>query len=321
MRWNAQGSRVRSCGKPLRPLLPRSNNAFAMRFYSLSPSFSILRYSACRLNPSSRALAQSHHAPVPAPLRSPLDPARAPAPFPACPAPRPSRDRQARSRQPSKAATRGSCLAELCRPRIIARRSALVALITRTLTWRVVAAEALELAGLQHAQQLHLALERQVADLVEEQRAAVGRLERALARARSRRCTRRPRRRTAPPRSARRQRADVDLDERPARAPRELAWMISASFSLPEPFGPVIRTGTSARATWRASVTTPRIASLSNTMPRRSNCCASARARGRCAGARAARSSRLAQLEQVAHRRQQPRVVPRLGRGSRRRRP
>ena len=38
------------------------------------------------------------------------------------------------------------------------------------------------LAFLQHAQQLHLQRQRHVADLVEEQRAAVGRLEQALVR-------------------------------------------------------------------------------------------------------------------------------------------
>ncbi len=38
------------------------------------------------------------------------------------------------------------------------------------------------LALLQHAQQLHLQRQRHVADLVEEQRAAVGRLEEALVR-------------------------------------------------------------------------------------------------------------------------------------------
>ena len=43
------------------------------------------------------------------------------------------------------------------------------------------AADALELALLQHAQQLRLRLERQLADLVEEQRAAVGELEAAAA--------------------------------------------------------------------------------------------------------------------------------------------
>jgi hypothetical protein len=52
--------------------------------------------------------------------------------------------------------------------------------------------------------------------------------------------------------------------------------MIAASTSLPEPFGPVINTGTSAAAICVAFVTTSRIGSLSNTSPHRSNFCASA---------------------------------------------
>ena len=53
-----------------------------------------------------------------------------------------------------------------------------MAATTRTSTLSVsVAAHALELALLQHAQQLRLQLEGQLADLVEEQRAAVGQLE------------------------------------------------------------------------------------------------------------------------------------------------
>ena len=48
-----------------------------------------------------------------------------------------------------------------------------------------VGAEPLELAGLQHAQELRLAGRRQVADLVEEQRAAVGGLEAPGARLRA----------------------------------------------------------------------------------------------------------------------------------------
>ena len=44
---------------------------------------------------------------------------------------------------------------------------------------RLVAAEALEFLFLQHAQEFRLQLERNVADLVEEQRAAVGQLEAA----------------------------------------------------------------------------------------------------------------------------------------------
>ena len=52
---------------------------------------------------------------------------------------------------------------------------------------RAIAADALEGALLQHPQQLHLHLQRHVADLVEEQRAALGKLEAADARASRRR--------------------------------------------------------------------------------------------------------------------------------------
>ena len=59
--------------------------------------------------------------------------------------------------------------------------SLLVAAIRRTLTLTVsVPPSALELALLQHAQQLHLRAQVDVADLVEEQRAALGQLEAAL---------------------------------------------------------------------------------------------------------------------------------------------
>ena len=59
--------------------------------------------------------------------------------------------------------------------------SLLVAAIMRTLTLHGLgAAEALELALLQHAQQLHLRAEVDVADLVEEERAALGHLEAPL---------------------------------------------------------------------------------------------------------------------------------------------
>ena len=58
----------------------------------------------------------------------------------------------------------------------------MVAAIRRTFDLdRLGAAEALELALLQHAQQLHLRLQVDVADFVEEQRAALGQLEAALA--------------------------------------------------------------------------------------------------------------------------------------------
>ena len=56
-----------------------------------------------------------------------------------------------------------------------ASRSASVAAISRTSTLlRAGAADPLHLAGLEHAQQHHLHLGRGLADLVEEQRAAVG---------------------------------------------------------------------------------------------------------------------------------------------------
>ena len=55
----------------------------------------------------------------------------------------------------------------------------------------------------------------------------------------------------------------------------ELAWMISARISLPAPLGPVMSTGTSARATCVAICTTACMAALRYTMPRRSNCAAS----------------------------------------------
>ena len=55
--------------------------------------------------------------------------------------------------------------------------------MTRTLALhRAVAADAVELAVGQHAQQARLQVERHVADLVEEQRAAVGLLEAAAPR-------------------------------------------------------------------------------------------------------------------------------------------
>ena len=57
----------------------------------------------------------------------------------------------------------------------------MVAAITRMSTSdRLGRADALDLAVLEHAQQLHLHAERQLADLVEEDRAAVGRLEEPL---------------------------------------------------------------------------------------------------------------------------------------------
>ena len=59
-------------------------------------------------------------------------------------------------------------------------RSRCVAEMTRTLTGIAsVAADRADVVLLQHAQQLHLQAHRHVADLVEQQRAAVGGLEQA----------------------------------------------------------------------------------------------------------------------------------------------
>ena len=81
---------------------------------------------------------------------------------------------------------------------------------------RGAAAQALELAGLQHAQQLGLALQREIADLVEEQRAAVGRLETSLAHFGRARVGAGFGAEQLGLHQILRQRADVDLDERTA---------------------------------------------------------------------------------------------------------
>ena len=95
-------------------------------------------------------------------------------------------------------------------------------------------AEPLELAALQHAQELDLAGRREVADLVEEQRAAVGRLEAAdAALDRAGEGARLGAEELALQQLVG-QRARVHLHERLVAA-RELAWTISAIFSLPDP--------------------------------------------------------------------------------------
>ena len=98
-------------------------------------------------------------------------------------------------------------------------RSRLVAATMRTSTrTRAVAADALELALLQHAQELRLQLERELADLVEEERAAVGELEAPV-----RRCSRAGEGALLVAEELalderRRERRAVDRDERPAAA-------------------------------------------------------------------------------------------------------
>ena len=107
---------------------------------------------------------------------------------------------------------------------------------------RVLAADPLEGLLLQHAQHLRLHLQAHVADLVEEQRAAVGQLELAAA---------------PGERAGERallvaeqlgldqllgDRGAVDLHERAPRAGPSRAWIARATSSLPVPFSPWIRT-------------------------------------------------------------------------------
>ena len=127
---------------------------------------------------------------------------------------------------------------------------------------RAVGAEALELAGLQHPQQLRLAAAAERAELVEEQRAAVGGLEAPGARARA------GERAGLGAEQLRLdelvgQRAEVHLEVRALSRTAELACTMSASTSLPAPFGPVMSTGTSACATCVAIATSVCMASLS----------------------------------------------------------
>ena len=121
---------------------------------------------------------------------------------------------------------------------------------------RLRAADALELLLLEHAQELRLQVERQVADLVQEERAAVGQLEAP-----------------DPPRDGAGERAPlvaeqlaleqrrgdggaVDLDERPL-APRGSAGgSARAISSLPVPVSPRMRTAASVAATVSTSRST-----------------------------------------------------------------
>ncbi len=132
----------------------------------------------------------------------------------------------------------------------IACRSRCVAATMRTSTWsaRCPPTRSSD-AVLQHAQQAHLRGERQLADLVEEERAAVGALEPALAR---RRCAPVKLPRSWPKSSESTRSAGIapQLTRRngPA-ARRERAWIARAITSLPEPVSPRISTGTSVGAT------------------------------------------------------------------------
>ena len=128
--------------------------------------------------------------------------------------------------------------------------------MTRTSTrLRAAAADGLELALLEHAQELDLGLRRQLAHLVEEDRAAVGQLEAAdapLDRAGERALDVAEQLALDEPR---RDGAQLTLTSAPlpAAAP---AWMARAISSLPVPVSPVMSTVESVGATcstWRSS--------------------------------------------------------------------
>ena len=132
----------------------------------------------------------------------------------------------------------------------IAARSRFVAATIRTLTLIGFSpADALHPAVLQDAQHPHLGRRRQFADLVEEQRAAVGPLEPAppgLDRAGERAPLMTEQLRVD---QLRRNRAAVDPIERPAVPRDERLWIVRAINSLPVPVSPKISTGASERAT------------------------------------------------------------------------
>ena len=131
------------------------------------------------------------------------------------------------------------------------RRSRLVAATTRTsILIMPIAADALELAVLEHAQQLRLQVDVELADLVEEDGAAVrlleaavmlsdGAGERALLVAEQRRLD-----------QLLRDRAAVEHDERLAACASTRWWMPRAIISLPVPVSPVMSTVSSDGATF-----------------------------------------------------------------------
>ena len=126
------------------------------------------------------------------------------------------------------------------------RRLRWVAEMMRTST-RVdlVGAERLDRPLLQHAQQLGLRRQRHLGDLVEQQRAAVGRLEAAVAaldRAGERAALVAEQLRLE---QRLRERRAVDGDERLARARVLRSCSVRATSSLPVPLSPVISTGAS----------------------------------------------------------------------------
>ena len=160
-------------------------------------------------------------------------------------------DRERGSRGP-----RGNALAATS-----ARRSRLVAATTRTSTRCVVrcAADRPHRPLVERAQQRRLQLERQLADLVEEERAAVGLREGAAAigdRAGERALARG---RTAPTRSARRGTAPQSNTTNGPSLRGEWLWISSAISSLPVPVSPSISTVASVAATSSSSRNSRRI--------------------------------------------------------------
>ena len=121
------------------------------------------------------------------------------------------------------------------------------------------AADALDLALLDRAQQLRLQVVAQVADLVEEQRAARGQLELAelLADGAGERALLVAEQRALDQLAGNRR--EVDGDERRVRRARDSRWMSRASSSLPVPLSPRISTVADSFATFCTSSTMSRV--------------------------------------------------------------
>ena len=137
------------------------------------------------------------------------------------------------------------------------RRSRLVAAITRMFAFdEPRPAEPLELALLQHAQELRLRREAHLADLVEEQHAAGRQLDLArlgLLRARERAALVAEQLRLE---QLLRQRGAVQRDERSLASARDARWMNLATTSFPVPDSPVTSTVVSVLATCAALFST-----------------------------------------------------------------
>ena len=127
---------------------------------------------------------------------------------------------------------------------------------------RLHAAQAHELALLHDAQQLGLRLERDVADLVEEDAALVGQLEEPLLRVDGAGERALDVAEEVRLEQVRRQVARVDGDERPGRRAASCVWMARATSSLPVPLSPSIRIVDRLGAAWMIRSKTCRIRGL-----------------------------------------------------------